>query len=43
MNKQTTHYDSPHCEYAKWQEEHMLCSSDIVESEDFNDLTNYEW
>ena len=43
MNKQTTHYDSPLCEYAKWQEEHVLCSSYIVESEDFNDLTNYEW
>lgn len=43
MNKQTTHYNSPLCEYTEWMEKHLLCSSDIVESEDFNDLTDYEW
>ncbi len=43
MDKQQIHYSSPYCDLAEWQEEHLLCSSDNVSTEDFNDLTNYEW
>ncbi len=43
MNKHRKHYDTPHCCCAEWYEEQMLCSSDAVETEDFNDLTDYEW
>ena len=43
MIKHSKAYVQPHCEYAQWLEEHLLCSSENVEMEDFNGLTDYEW
>ena len=43
MIKQLIAYLPPRCGQAKWEEEQILCSSDMVESEDFNSLTEYEW
>lgn len=43
MIKHLKAYVPPRCERSEWQEEHVLCSSDIVETEDFDSLTTYEW
>lgn len=43
MNRHVKAYSPPLCDNKEWLEEHVLCSSDIVETEDFNSFTDYEW